>query len=135
MLSTLELHMHCDCFKKFEDLIYVDDKLPAKTAKITSLENLYMYSMLYVLHAYTNNCIYAHTRACMHTYTRTYTHVHLTHVLIIMIQLHKLGKICQLLPSSDEADAHLISRITSGITPLSSHGVCIRAVRLTRLCN
>ena len=32
--------MHCDCF---EDLIFVDDKLPAKTAKITSLKNLYVY--------------------------------------------------------------------------------------------
>ena len=37
LLSTLELHMHCECF---EDLIFVDDKLPAKKAKITSLENL-----------------------------------------------------------------------------------------------
>ena len=35
--------MHCDCFKNYEDLIFVDDKLPAKTAKITSLENLYIY--------------------------------------------------------------------------------------------
>ena len=44
--------MHCDCYqplssicivivlKKFEDLIFVDDKLPTKTAKMTSLENL-----------------------------------------------------------------------------------------------
>ena len=28
--------MHCDCF---EDLIFMDDKLPMKTAKITSLKN------------------------------------------------------------------------------------------------
>ena len=35
------LHMHCDCFKNFKDLIFVDDKLPAKTAKIMSLKNLY----------------------------------------------------------------------------------------------
>ena len=41
-LSPLELHMHCDCFK---DLIFMDDKLLAKTAKITSLENLYAYSI------------------------------------------------------------------------------------------
>ena len=41
-LSTLELHMHCDRFKNFEDLIFVDDKLSVKTAKITSLENLYV---------------------------------------------------------------------------------------------
>ena len=34
--------------KKFEDLIFVDDKLPAKIAKITSLENLYVYGI--VLH-------------------------------------------------------------------------------------
>ena len=27
----------------FEDLNFVDDKLPAKTAKFTSLENLYVY--------------------------------------------------------------------------------------------
>ena len=41
-LSTLELHMHCDRFKNFEDLIFMDDKLSAKTAKIMSLENLYV---------------------------------------------------------------------------------------------
>ena len=29
-------------FKNFEYLIFVDDKLPAKTAKIISLENLYV---------------------------------------------------------------------------------------------
>ena len=37
-------------FKKVEDLIFVDDKLPVKTAKITSLENLYKYSINF-LHA------------------------------------------------------------------------------------
>ena len=31
----------------FEDLIFVDDKLSAKTAKITSLENLYVYGILH----------------------------------------------------------------------------------------
>ena len=36
--------MHCDCFKNFKDLIFVDDKLPVKTAKIMSLENLYANS-------------------------------------------------------------------------------------------
>ena len=30
LLSTLELHMHCDCFKNFEDLIFTDNKLPTK---------------------------------------------------------------------------------------------------------
>ena len=30
--------MHHDCFKNFEDLIFVDDKLPIKTAKIVSLK-------------------------------------------------------------------------------------------------
>ena len=35
--------MHCDCFIKFEDLIFVYDKLPVKTAKITSLEKLNAY--------------------------------------------------------------------------------------------
>ena len=39
MLSTLELHMYSDCLKNVEDLIFVDDKLPMKTAKITSHEN------------------------------------------------------------------------------------------------
>ena len=34
--------MYSDCC---EDLIFVDDKLPAKTAKITSLENLYVYGI------------------------------------------------------------------------------------------
>ena len=33
-------------FKNFEDLIFVDDKLSAKTVKITPLENLYVYSMI-----------------------------------------------------------------------------------------
>ena len=42
LLSTLQLHMDCDCFKNLEDLIFVDDKLSAKTAKINSLENLYV---------------------------------------------------------------------------------------------
>ena len=32
--------------KKFEDLIFADDKLPTKTAKITSLENLYVCGMI-----------------------------------------------------------------------------------------
>ena len=34
-LSTLEFYMHCDCFKNFKDLIFVDDKLLVKTVKIT----------------------------------------------------------------------------------------------------
>ena len=38
--------MNCHWFKKFEDLIFVDEKLPVKTAKITSLENLYVYGIL-----------------------------------------------------------------------------------------
>ena len=38
--------MHCDCFKKIEDLISVDVKLPAKAVKIMSLENLYLYSVI-----------------------------------------------------------------------------------------
>ena len=37
--------MHCDCLKLFEDLIFVDDKLPMKIAKIKSLENLYLYGI------------------------------------------------------------------------------------------
>ena len=37
--------MHCDCFKKIEDLISVDVKLPAKAVKIMSLENLYLYGI------------------------------------------------------------------------------------------
>ena len=31
--------------KSFKDLIFVDDKLPMITAKIMSLENLYVYGM------------------------------------------------------------------------------------------
>ena len=34
LLSALVLHIHFDSFKKFKDLIFVDDKLPAKTAKL-----------------------------------------------------------------------------------------------------
>ena len=38
--------MHCDCFKNFEDLIFVDDKLSTKKQrKITSLANLCAYGM------------------------------------------------------------------------------------------
>ena len=33
--------------EKFENLIFVDDKLPMKTAKIMSLENLYVYGNYY----------------------------------------------------------------------------------------
>ena len=44
--STLELHVYSDCFNNFfEDLIFVDDKLPAKKAKIMSLENLYEHGI------------------------------------------------------------------------------------------
>ena len=39
------------------------------------------------------------------------------------MQLYKLGKICQLLPTDDVPDDHLINRITSGITQLSSNGI------------
>ena len=49
MLSTLELHMHCDCLKNFEEWTFVDNKLLVKTAKITSLENLYAYSIKVIL--------------------------------------------------------------------------------------
>ena len=31
--------------KNFEDLIFVDDKLPAKPTKIMSLKNLYVYGI------------------------------------------------------------------------------------------
>ena len=37
--------MYCDCFK---DLIFVDDKLSAKTAKIMSLKNFYMYGISFL---------------------------------------------------------------------------------------
>ena len=37
--------MHCDCFKNIEDLIFVYYKLSLKTAKITPLENLYVYGI------------------------------------------------------------------------------------------
>ena len=38
--------MRCDCLKFFEDSIFMDDKLPMKTAKITSLENCtYIYGI------------------------------------------------------------------------------------------
>ena len=46
--------------KKFKDLIFVDDKLPAKAAKITSLENFYVYSMC-KLNVYVYLCIYIRT--------------------------------------------------------------------------
>ena len=32
-------YMHYECFKKIEDLIFVDDKLLMKAAKLTSLKN------------------------------------------------------------------------------------------------
>ena len=42
LLSTLEIMI---ALRNLEDLIFVDDKLTAKTAKITSLKNLYIYGM------------------------------------------------------------------------------------------
>ena len=35
--------------KIFKDFIFVDDKLPAKTAKIISLKNLYTYGNVHTL--------------------------------------------------------------------------------------
>ena len=40
--------MHVMILKISEDLIFMDGKLPMKTAKITSLENLYAYGMCLV---------------------------------------------------------------------------------------
>ena len=37
--------MHCDCFKKFQDLTFVDNELPMRTEKITFFKNLYAYSI------------------------------------------------------------------------------------------
>ena len=53
--------MHCNYFK---DLIFMDDKLPAKAAKITSLKNLYVYSnyfttmiiIIYTIYVVLNFC-------------------------------------------------------------------------------
>ena len=42
--------MHHDCFKNFEDLIIVDDKLPIKTAKIVSLKIFYAYGTSNTFH-------------------------------------------------------------------------------------
>ena len=80
-------------------------------------------------HAHTQT----HTHKCAHTHKRThrhtYTHVHILHMLL---QLYKLGKFCQLLPTDDVPDDHLISRITSGVTQHSSSGtyvyVCVKCV-------
>ena len=41
LLSHLEHQVYYNCF---EDLNFVDDKLPMKTARFTSLKNLYVYS-------------------------------------------------------------------------------------------
>ena len=43
--SFIVFHMHCDCFIKFQDLIFVDDKLLTKVVETTSLENLYVYTI------------------------------------------------------------------------------------------
>ena len=45
LLSHLVFQVYYDCFMKFQDLNFVDDKLTAKTAKFTSLKNLYVYSI------------------------------------------------------------------------------------------
>jgi len=37
--------MHCDCFKKFQDVIFVDNKLLTKAVETMSLENLYVYAI------------------------------------------------------------------------------------------
>ena len=42
LLPTLELHVHCDYFKKIRGLLWMTN-YPAKEAKITSLENFYAY--------------------------------------------------------------------------------------------
>ena len=46
LLSTLELHICIViALKNLENLIFVDDKLTAKTMKIMSLKNLYVYGI------------------------------------------------------------------------------------------
>ena len=45
LLSYFVLQVYYNCFINFEDLNFVDDKLPAKTVKFKSLENLYVYGM------------------------------------------------------------------------------------------
>jgi len=35
--------------RNFKDEIFADDKLTAKTAEITSLENLYVYIYIYII--------------------------------------------------------------------------------------
>ena len=42
LLSTLELHMHLNCFK---DLIFVDDKLPAKKRKLRASKMICTYTI------------------------------------------------------------------------------------------
>ena len=43
--------------KNLEDLIFVDDKLPTKTKKITSLKNLYAFSTDWSLECTSNNTV------------------------------------------------------------------------------
>ena len=45
LLSYLVLQVYYDCFINFQDLNFVDDKLPVKTVKFTSLENLHVYGI------------------------------------------------------------------------------------------
>ena len=35
LLSALVPHIHCDCFKYFKDLIFIDNNLPAKQQKLS----------------------------------------------------------------------------------------------------
>ena len=49
-------------FENFKDLIFEDDKLSAKTVKITFLENLYIYGicLILTLHNYSNKKLFEH---------------------------------------------------------------------------
>ena len=45
---NVEFQVYYNCFINFEDINFVDDKLAAKTAKFTSLQNLYVYGIAFV---------------------------------------------------------------------------------------
>ena len=42
-MKVISRNQACAWFKNFEDLIFVDNELPVKATKITSLKNLYIH--------------------------------------------------------------------------------------------
>ena len=67
--------------KNFEDLNFVDDKSPAKTAKFTSLENLYVYGIQHACMFITIN-LFSACFLASYIIATTYGYVHTIYFLL-----------------------------------------------------